>query len=222
MSPEPFEFASEAGVVRWTGHKADDLVAFRTGLEKVSGSSIYYHFYQSLLRRHFTTSDYMHDFARWAMVSLNAPPLAERLAHVDPTDYDSLRAAREKMLGYVRGFLGEAGAWFNLRASAPFYFLEQESFIFRTGHRAVSLREFRDCLREVGRNSIYYHLVEARLRLGRDDNDFSVWLETALGEKDLADAFRRINVHRRPIGVTRTRVVDMVTRRLVERGEESE
>jgi hypothetical protein len=219
MDAEPFSFASEAGLVRWTGRKADDLKSFLTGLEKVSGSSIYYHFYQSLFRRHFTTVDYTHDFARWALVSLNAPPLAERLAHVDPTDYLSLREAREKMIGYVRAFLGEAGSWFNVRAAAPFYFLEQESYVYRTGHLAHDLRGFRDGLSSVGRSSIWYHLVEARLRLGRDDNDFSVWLESALGEKALADAIRAINVHRHPLGVTRAKAVEAANRRLRERGE---
>lgn len=221
MNGVPFAFASEAGLVRWTGYKAEDLKSFLLGLEKVSGSSIYYHFYQSLFRRHFTAVDYTHDFARWAMVSLNAPPLAERLAHVDPTDYNSIREAREKMIGYVRSFLGEAGSWFNMRAQAPFYFLEQDSFVFLAGPRATNLREFRDGVAAVGPSSIYYHLIEARLRLQRNDNDFSVWLETGQWEGGLAEQIRNLNVHRRSIGVTRKRVVELVEQRLRERGEES-
>ncbi len=213
MSGEPFEFASESWLVRWTGHRADDLKSFLSGLEKVSGSSIYYHFYQSLFRRHFTTADYTHDFARWALTSLNAPPLAERLAVVDPIGIRSIRDARDQLLAQVRAFLGEA-RWFNLRASAPFHFLEQESFVMPTGHRASGLREFRDGLARVGTASVYYHLIEARLRLERNDNDFSAWLEGALGERELAGAVRRINVHRRSIDVTRKLVIAEVERRL--------
>ena len=36
--------------------------------------------FQSVYRRHFMSVDYVHDFARWALISLNLPPLAERLA----------------------------------------------------------------------------------------------------------------------------------------------
>lgn len=211
---KPFRFASETGLVRWTGYKAQDLNSFLDGLQKVSGSSIYYHFYQSLYRKHFLTVDFMHDFARWVLISLNLPPLAERLAQVDPTDYDSIRTARERMIDYVRDFLGEGGQWFRIPASAPFYFLQQDSFVIRTGHEASDLRQFLGCLELVAESSIYYHLVEARIRLGGTDNDFSVWLETELGETDLADRVRALNIHRRPIGVTRQLVADAVRGRL--------
>jgi hypothetical protein len=220
MSGSPFAFASQSGLVRWTGHRADDLPSFLVGLEKVSGSSIYYHFFESLYRHHYATTDFTHDFARWMDHSLRLPPLAERLAQVDPTDYSSIRAARERMIEYVRRFIGDSGRWFNLRAVAPFYFLEVDSFIYPTGHVATDLASFGESLRQIGEASVYYHLFAARIRLGRQDNDFSIWLETELGEQELAAAIRRINVHRRPIGVTRARVVAAIDRRRGEIGAE--
>lgn len=216
MSIAPFAFASQSGLVRWTGHRADDLPSFLEGLEKVSGSSIYYHFYESLYRHHYTTTDFTHDFARWMDHGLHLPPLAEQLAQVDPTDFTAIRAARERMIERVSRFIGDSGRWFNLRAVTPFYFLEVDSFIYPTGHLAADLASFAECLRRVGEASIYYHLFAARIRLGRRDNDFSIWLENELGEKDLADRVRGINVHRRPIGVTRMRVVAAVEHRRLE------
>lgn len=213
---KPFRFASETGLVRWTGYKAQDLNSFLDGLQKVSGSSIYYHFYQSLYRKHFLAVDFMHDFARWVLISLNLPPLAERLAQIDPTDYHSIRKARERMIHYVQDFMGEGGQWFRIPATAPFYFLQQDSFVIRTGHEAGDLREFHDCLEQVAESSVYYHLVEARIRLGGTDNDFSVWLEQELQEPALADRIRALNIHRRPIGVTRELVVNAVRRRMEE------
>jgi len=206
---QPFRFASEAGVIRWTGYRADDLASFRNALGKVSGSSIYYHFYQSFYRRHFLTVDHMHDFARWVHLNLNVPPLAERLAQVDPTDVNSIAEARARMIAHIDAFLGEVGAWVRIPAVSPFYFLEQDSFVFLTGHEAADLSGFRHCLEQVGEASIYYHLVEARIRLGSADNDFSAWLDGG-GEKELADRIRAINVHRRPIGVTRRRLLDAI------------
>jgi hypothetical protein len=206
---EPFRFASEAGVIRWTGYRADDLASFRSALGKVSGSSVYYHFYQSFYRRHFLTVDHMHDFARWIHLNLNVPPLAERLAQVDPTDVSSIAEARARMIAHIDTFLGEVAAWVRIPAVSPFYFLEQDSFVFLTGHEAKDLKEFRECLEKVGEASIYYHLVEARIRLGSADNDFSAWLEGG-GEAELAQRIRSINVHRRSIGVTRNRLLEVI------------
>jgi hypothetical protein len=211
---DPFAFMSEVGAIRWTGYRAEDLEEFAHGLERVSGSSIYYHFYHSLYRRHFLAVDYMHDPARWVLTSLNLPPLAERLAQIDPVDFASIRAARDRMVEVVRSFMGEAGEWIRIPCTAPFYFLEQDSLIFPTGVTAAGLSEFAVGLERVGETSLYYHLIEARLRLERHDNDFSTWLERSLGEKDLAEEIRDLNVHRRPIHVTRKKVLEAVRRRI--------
>jgi len=205
----PFVFQSEVGAVRSTGYRADDLQSFVHGLERVSGSSIYYHFFRSVLRRHFMKVDYVHDFARWALVSLSLPPLAERLAQLDPVDFVSIREAREKLIAATKGFMGGVGDWVIIRPSAPFYFLQQDSLIFPTGQVANTVDELAEALGSVGNSSIYYHLIQAPIRLGRRENDFSAWLD-GWGETELAQEIRRLNVYRLSLPETRDHLVDLV------------
>ena len=205
----PFVFQSEVGAVRSTGYRADDLHTFIQGLERVSGSSIYYHFFRSMYRRHFMSVDYVNDFARWALVSLHLPPLAERLAQLDPVDFVSIRDARERLIASTRSFLGGVGDWVTVRPTGPFYFLQQDSLIFPTGHVANTVDEFTEALGRVGNSSIYYHLIQAPLRLGRRENDFSTWLEE-WSLTDIAEQIRRLNVYRFSIPATRDQLVDIL------------
>jgi uncharacterized protein DUF5752 len=216
----PFVFQSETGMVRSTGYRADDLHGFIHGLERVSGSSIYYHFFQSVYRRHFMSVDYVHDFARWALISLHLPPLAERLAQLDPMDFVSIRDARERLVETTRSFLGGVGEWLPIHSHAPFYFVQQDSLIFTTGQVARGVEEFAEALGRVGTSSIYYHLIQAPIRLGRRENDFSAWLE-GCGEKELADRIRALNVYRWSIPVTQTHLVDLVRQALGRSGRSS-
>src|SRR5438270_2868340 len=55
---------------------------------------------------------------------------------------------------------------------------------------ARNLEEFGDGLSKVSIHSIYYHFIDARLRLKLNSNDFSVWLEHEL---DMDSAAHRIN-----------------------------
>lgn len=67
-----------------------------------------------------------------------------------------------------------------------FYFNKKESnHIIYTGLRARSLLEFNRIIQEVDLSSLQYHL--------RDDiNDFGEWVETIIGNKDLAEEMSKI------------------------------
>src|SRR5216684_2327448 len=89
------------------------------------------------------------------------------------------------------------------RLKSIILFLPASRMIFRTGHSPPAMRSSwlsgwppsmsgisRPCLRYVSIHSIYYHFIDARLRLKLNNNDFSVWLEQEL---DMAGAARRLN-----------------------------
>jgi hypothetical protein len=44
-------------------------------------------------------------------------------------------------------------------------------------------------------HSIHHHFIEARLRLKRMSNDFSVWLEEDVGLKEAANDVERIDIY---------------------------
>jgi hypothetical protein len=61
-----------------------------------------------------------------------------------------------------------------------------------TPFSASTLREFLDTLQRVSVSSLYYHVFDARLRLGQNENDFSRWFRD-LGLARLADDVARVD-----------------------------
>ena len=64
-----------------------------------------------------------------------------------------------------------------------------------TPYVARNLEEFADGLRKVSIHAIYYHFIDARLRLKLNNNDFSVWLEQELDLAQAADRLNRIDIY---------------------------
>jgi hypothetical protein len=52
-----------------------------------------------------------------------------------------------------------------------------------------------DGLQHVSVHSIHHHFIEARLRLKRMSNDFSVWLEEDVGLNEAANDIERIDIY---------------------------
>jgi len=67
------------------------------------------------------------------------------------------------------------------------------TLIFPVGIRARNLAEFFAAIKYIEEDCIYYHFYEARIRLGRGNDDFSRWFEDTLGEKDLAAKIRAVD-----------------------------
>ena len=209
-----FQFYSEAGLPVWTGIKASNLRSLQNGIRRVSGSSIFYHVHHALLRRHFTAAEYMNDFARWVWLYLNQPALAEKLASIDPWDFTSVRQVRERLLEYLHTYVGEMETFFRVPERDEFQFVELRSVVFPTGLRARDLRSFHDALQKVGLGSLFYHLVEARLRLGRLSNDFSEWLSEHLKEDELAERINDLSPYAYNLWQIRDKIVEMIEARL--------
>jgi Family of unknown function (DUF5752) len=64
-----------------------------------------------------------------------------------------------------------------------------------TPYVARNLDEFADGLRKVSIHSIYYHFIDARLRLKLNNSDFSIWLEQELNLPAAADRLNRIDIY---------------------------
>jgi hypothetical protein len=188
---------------------SDDLRSFLHGLETVNGSSIFYHIYDSFFRRHFTTSDYMNDFARWAWGALEQHALAEKLAAVNPMEFRSVRQVRDRLISIVRRYVGDAEVFLRVPQHRAFYFLELRSFVVPTGTVAKDLKEFIRCVKTLSRGSLFYHIIEARIRLGRATNDFSIWLEK-LGETELAQEIERLNPYVYSLEELKTQITEIV------------
>jgi len=62
----------------------------------------------------------------------------------------------------------------------------------------------------VDSSAIYYHMVEARARLGRRSGDFAEWLRTSLGMSTLAERLERIDAYMTSLERVRARVLALV------------
>ena len=62
----------------------------------------------------------------------------------------------------------------------------------------------------ISKNSLFFHFLEARLRLGRNSNDFSDWLQ-AQGEPDLASSINKLNPYEVTLDELRTQIAQLGT-----------
>lgn len=186
----PFHFYTERRLVLLTGRRAATLAELCEAVEQVSGSSIFYHTHQQFLTHHFERPVFLNDFALWTRRALQQPALGEKLAAIDLLGSTTVRQVRWQILSILRNALSD-GAQEPRRAPADdlFHFCESQSFMMPLGVVAHTPEEFFRTLHRISTVSLFFHFFEARLRLGRPANDFSLWLE-AMGCEGTA---QRIN-----------------------------
>jgi len=142
--------------------------------------------------------------------------LGEKLASIDPCEFDNLEAIRQKLIVTIEEYLQRHPDSASAPPGREFYFVKAISVVLPTPYIAHDLQEFAEILRHVSIDSIYYHIFESRLRLGHGENDFSRWLETALGEKQLADKIARLDPYTYTLEGLRTAILEYIEKRLKE------
>lgn len=191
-NPGPFVFHSERRIVRLTARTASTLPELIEQIGSVSGASIFFHTHQQYLTHHFQRPAYYNDFAAWLLNGIQEAALAEKVAVIDLLAFPAIRPLREAILAVLVAHPQGPEPPRQCRPGAEFHFCESQSFVLRTGLVAHSVPEFFAVLPHVTVVSLYYHFFEARLRLERPTNDFSMWL-TAMGATDLAEAIERLD-----------------------------
>ena len=209
-----FEFYTEAGLVKYTGMRADSLRSLLKGLETVSGSSIYYHLHHALFRWHFERGGHMNDFSRWCWAQLRENLLAEKLSSVNPLSYNSIREARDALISHIRNHIGQLESLPRVPHGGEFHFIEMKSFVIPTGHRVSDLESFCTAISEVGINSLFYHLIESRVRMDTRTNDFSLWLREEMNEPELAAQIEQLSPYVYNLYEIRTKLTDLIRRRV--------
>jgi hypothetical protein len=76
------------------------------------------------------------------------------------------------------------------------------------------LREFIEVLRKISIGSLHYHVFEARLRLKRGVNDFSIWMDECLEDKDLADKLAYLDPYNFTLEGLRTAIIQIIEKRI--------
>ncbi len=217
-NPDQFEFRSLLNLTLLTGIRARDLAELVQHMRTVPGAVIYHHTHHFLVQHQYLSPEPPNDFAYWVSNILLEERLGEELAAVDVLRFRTVRDLRNALVQVIQGFLDRSS---NLRTAPPgeeFHFMQSVSYVIPTGVKVANLAEFGHGLERVSLSSIAYHMFDARLRLEKGDNDFSRWIEQSLGDRQLADSFRKIDPYTFTQEGLRRRLLNLVGQRLKEDG----
>ncbi len=192
--PGPFIVKDCALLAIASGEKAHNLQELADKILMVHPGCLYYHFWGGLLRPRFDDPEYRNDFAAWVRHGLHDAVLAERLAIIIPTDYDSLEGLRQELLEVIEERLDELEFAYLLRSETPFQFIRSQIVVFDTGMRVEKPEELKQVIPYLSRSSLFYHFIDARRRLPEGHDDFSAWLSSSADEYgDLIEALSNID-----------------------------
>jgi Family of unknown function (DUF5752) len=191
----PFYFNSAAHLLRIGREKADNLQELLEAIRACNDACIFQHTFQTLEEHHFIREGFSNDFSHWAFSACNEVELAERLAALDVREFTSIAALRERLVHIIETYLTRNPRAASRTAMEPFYLMAADMVVIPTPYVARNLEEFADGLKKVSIHAIYYHFIDARLRIKLNNNDFSVWLEEELDLGQAADRLNRIDIY---------------------------
>ncbi len=213
---EPFRFCTRLNLSELTGLRAGNLGKLLELIKQVPGACIYHHTHRFLQQHQYLSPEPPNDFAYWVTEMLGDVELGEKLASIDIIQFSTIHDLRDKFAVIIEEYLKDnpqAASRFS-RKGEEFYFIKSLSFVLPTHYQAYDLSEFVDVLRKITIDSIYYHVFEARLRLGKKTTDFSFWIETAIGDKPLADEISRLDPYSYTLEDLRGTVIKLIEERL--------
>ncbi len=210
----PFYFYSRTHLKELTGLKAKSLPELISIMKTVPDGVIYYHTHHFLEEHHYLTPEPSNDFALWVTDAVGDEVLGERLASVDIVEFPNVGAIRDRLVSIIEGYLSEGHGPREATEGREFYFVKSVGVILPTYYVAHDLREFVETLRKISVGSLYFHIFESRLRLGRGLNDFSSWLKDNLDESELADEIARIDPYTYTLEGLRSSLIQLIEKRI--------
>lgn len=176
VSGRPFLLRDCALIALATGKKASSLQEFRREIAEVPATSIYHHFWGTLLQPRYDEREYNNDFAAWARHAIHDGVLAERLATLDPAAFSDLEDLRVAIVDVIEERVGDDDhlAW--TRATREFQFLSSQIVTFDTHRRLCVPADLGAAAPDLTISTVFYHFVDARRRTKDGRDDFSAWL----------------------------------------------
>jgi hypothetical protein len=209
----PFVVRDCALVAMATGVRAQTLKELRDGIAQAGTESLYYHFWGRLLRPRFDDPEFHNDFAVWLHRSLHDDILAERVAIIDPADFENPEALRAELVEVLDQRLDELeyGSW--SRHDQQFHFRHCQTVVFDTGLRLNTPRELAAALPGFSPGSIYYHMIDARRREPLRIDDLRAWLgDHGAAYRAICDELAAIDPYFSNLVELRTQVASTLTR----------
>jgi hypothetical protein len=220
QAKEPFTFYTRFHLSELTGLKARTIEEFVGLIKEVPGSCIYHHTHRFLQQHEYLSPEPPNDFAYWVSAALGEDELAERLSSIDIVQFNTIRAIREKIISiiekYIADYPSSCGRF--VKTGKEFYFIKSISFVTPTAYMVNDLTGFKAALEKVSNNSIYFHMFEAKLRLEKETNDFSNWIEDSLNDSDLAWKISKLDPYTYALDDLRKAIIKIIEKRILFNG----
>jgi small-conductance mechanosensitive channel len=211
---EPFNFHSRTHLTELTGLKAKNLRGLVDILKTMPDAVIYYHTHHFLEQHHYLTPEPSNDFAVWVNDALGDDVLSEGLASVDTFAFSNLETLRERLVGIIEEHISKGCTIRDVMPGREFHFAKSVSVILPTPYVAHDLREFIEALRKISLSSLYFHIFESRLRLGKGLNDFSIWIQDSVGETELGEEIARLDPYTYTLEALRSALIQLIEKRI--------
>ena len=204
-----FHFHTKLEQTLLLGIKATSVVQLMDGIATVPETSVYYHTHHFLLQHQYLSPEPPNDFAYWVSEFVGNAPLGERLASVDIVNFDSISKLREKFIGIIESHISSVAYRPGTDHGEPFHFMASRTFVIPTSFIASNIKQFREMLGAVSRESLYYHIFDARLRLQREENDFSRWIRD-MGRPDIAEKITKLDPYSQTMEGLRKNIIGAI------------
>lgn len=189
---QPFCFNTKCDQTLLLGLKVRNIPGLLDGIRRVPDAAIYYHTHRFLQQHHYLSPEPPNDFAYWVTDVMGDAALGEELSSVDIVHFSSIGELRATFIEILERSVESTEHVSLSPRGEDFHFMASRLYVLSTGLCARDLKEFLAILERVSIASIYYHVFDAKLRLGRGQNDFSAWFRD-LGYDDLADEMARLD-----------------------------
>lgn len=207
---EPFRFYTRLNIKEIAGVKAKNLHELLRYIKDVPDSVIFYHTHDFIEEYHYLTPQPSNEFALWIGNTLGYDMLSEKLSTVDIFEFSSIGELRKRIADIIEEYINNYPSDKNCEEGEEFHFIKSVSAVIPTPYVAHDLREFVQILKFIGPNSLFFHIYEAKLRLGKISNDFSMWLSESLGEKELAEKIMNIDPYLHTIEGIREKLITTI------------
>jgi hypothetical protein len=159
-----------------TGVQAQNLRELLDKLRTAPQGVLFYHFWGSKLRPRFDNPEYRNDFAEWAHHGLHDQRLAERLAMIDPSDFDDFEGLRREVIEVMEERLDESEHVVWSQRDRQFHFIRSQIVVFDSQTVIERPELLPAIVPQLPVGSIFYHFVDARRRTEGGEDDFRAWL----------------------------------------------
>ncbi len=207
---EPFRFYTRLNTKKLTGLKAKNLMELLKYIKEVPDSVIFYHTHDFIEEYHYLIPQPSNEFALWVGNILGYEALSEKLSTIDIFEFSSIGELRRRIADILEEYINNNPSDNNCREGEEFHFIKSVSVIMPTPYIAHDLREFVQILRFISPNSLFFHIYEAKLRVGKIANDFSLWLSESLAEERLVESITRIDPYMLTIEGVREKIISTV------------